>query len=243
MEPIDSISSIGDLLCVLKDNSQPTPIHWYRGQSNVDWKLLPTLARHQGDLQREWDLLARFKQNASLLLQPLPSTDWGWLTIMQHYRVPTRLLDWTESPLVATYFAVESHPEMDGALWVLEPTQLNSISHISPDYDRYIPNFEDEYTQSYLPGSLRAETMSRLDPIAVIGPRNTPRMQAQLGAFTVIHRDPTAIEDVGVGEHVRKYNIPKDAKGALSQELSMLAVNKFQLFPDLQSLGEILGGG
>ena len=243
MEPTPTISSISDLLSVLKNNPEPTSMYWYRGQSNVDWKLLPALARRQGDLTRESDLLARFKQNASLLLQPLPISDWGWLTVMQHYRVPTRLLDWTESPLVALYFAVDTGHETDGALWILDPTRLNSASRISPDYDRYIPSFEDDATLNYLPSSLRAETISRLEPIAVIGPRNTPRMQAQLGVFTVIHRDPIAIEDVSDHGHVRKYSIPKDAKDTLRKELSTLTVNKFQLFPDLQSLGEILGEG
>ena len=243
MEQTKVISSISDLLCVLKNNPAPKSMYWYRGQSNVDWKLLPALARCQAELGRESDLLARFKQSASLLLSPLPASDWEWLTVMQHHRVPTRLLDWTESPLVALYFAVEDNHEVDGALWVLDPTQLNSTSRISPDYERYIPSFDDDTTHNYSPSSLLSETMSRLDPIAVIGPRNTPRMQAQLGVFTVIHRDPTAIEDVGNGTHIMKYRIPRDAKKTLRKELSMLAVNKFQLFPDLQNLGEILREG
>ena len=67
-------------------------------------------------------------------------------------------------------------------------------------------------------------------------------MQAQLGAFTVIHRDPTSIENVGKGDHILKYRIPCEAKERLSRELSLLSIGRFQLFPELQSLGELLTG-
>ena len=241
METTGNISSIAELLSALGGDLPSTSL-WYRGQSNQDWNLLPSLAREPNGLNRESDLIAKFKQNASLLLPTIPSNDWEWLTIMQHHRVPTRLLDWTESPLVALYFAVTSSADEDGALWVLEPTSLNRVSKISPDYDNYIPNFEDQITSSYSPSALRAETMTKLEPIAIIGPRNTPRMQAQLGVFTVIHREATPVEEVGYGQHVKKFLIPHSAKGRLRRELSLLSFNRFQLFPDLQSLGELLKG-
>ena len=234
------ISSLADLLSALGAISSSSP-SWYRGQANVGWQLLPTLAREPSRLQRESDLIARFKQNASQLLPSLPHNDWEWLTIMQHYRVPTRLLDWTESPLVALYFVVVPHIASDGALWVLEPARLNLASRISPDYDSYIPNFDDTIAANYLPSSLRSEQITKLQPIAVIGPRNTPRMQAQLGTFTVMHRTAIPIEDVGDGQHIRKFRIPEAAKAKLRSELSLLAISKFQLFPELQSLGDILG--
>ena len=241
MDASGTISSIADLLSALKSNL-PVSSYWYRGQSNEGWSLLPSLAREPSDLNRESDLIAKFKQNASLLLPNVPGNDWEWLTIMQHHRVPTRLLDWTESPLVALYFAVTSSNEEDGALWVLEPTSLNRESKISPEYNNYIPNFEDHITSNYSPSALRAETMTKLEPIAIIGPRNTQRMQAQLGVFTVIHREATPVENVGDGQHVRKLLVPSQAKENLARELSLLSFNRFQLFPDLESLGELLKG-
>ena len=241
MQPTHDVSSIASLLSALEENAS-SPAFWYRGQSNLDWELLPSLAREPDGLRRESNLLARFKQNASLLLPTPPSNDWEWLTIMQHYRVPTRLLDWSESPLVALYFAVVPHSDTDGALWILDPTRLNLASQISPDYGGYIPNFDDNLTSNYLPSALRAEQISKLEPIAVIGPRNTDRMRAQHGVFTVIHRNATPIELVGDQKHIRKLRIPESAKPTLRDELSLLAINKFQLFPELDSLGDILAG-
>ena len=241
MQTEADISNIAELLAALRENLEGS-VYWYRGQSDVSWRLLPSLARENDGLMRETHLIAQFKQSASLLLNPIPSNDWEWLTVMQHYRVPTRLLDWSESPLVALYFAVQDHSDSDGALWILDPTKLNLESRISPDYDRYIPYLNERTTENYLPDSLRSESMTKLRPIAVIAPRNTPRMQAQLGVFTVSHRDPTPIEEVGSRQHVRKYRIPSGAKATLRTELELLSFNRFQLFPGLQSLGELLGG-
>ena len=238
---IRQVTSISDLLDKLRVDIVAEQVHWFRGQKKADWPLLPTLARKTRDLEKEADLVAKFKQNASLLLSSsLPRSEWDWLTIMQHHGVPTRLLDWTENPLVGLYFAAESFRNFDGALWILRPVELNGVSQISPDYPQYIPNFEDDAVSSYKPSVLEREKVSRLKPIAVIGPRNTPRMQAQLGAFTVVHRDPIPIESVGDGRHIIKYQVPSAAKETIRRELKLIGISKFQLFPELQSLGDIL---
>lgn len=189
---VSIIHSISDLLGRLKQDIHPSDAYWFRGHLRANWRLLPSLARVEGDLKKESSLMSAFKQRASLLLlSNLPRTEWEWLMIMQHHGVPTRLLDWTESPLMGLYFAVENpdEDEYDGALWVLRPTALNAVSNISPDYPKYIPNFDDNILQNYTPTALASEKVTRMNPIAVIGPRSTPRMQAQLGVFTVIHRD------------------------------------------------------
>ncbi len=59
---------------------------------------------------------------------------WEWISLAQHYRVPTRLLDWSENPLVALYFAVEvdedsNGAQVDGRVWALNPLQLNQSSY------------------------------------------------------------------------------------------------------------------
>lgn len=235
------VESISKLIDCLKNDIKEELV-WFRGHADCKWELLPHLARDKKWLDAECDLIAKFKQNSALLLSPLPKEDWEWLTIMQHHGVPTRLLDWTESPLTALYFAVEekAYSNVDGALWVLYPTHLNKLGSIEPDYENYIPTFEDDSLTPYTPKVISAETTSRMNPIAVIGPRNTERMQAQLGVFTVIHRVPTPIEKVGDGKHVIKYIIPKEKKKHLLEELSFLKIGKFQLFPELQSMGDIL---
>lgn len=243
------INCIADLLRCLSEDSTAEQLCWYRGHDVFEWKLLPTLARNRDHLNAELDLLARFQQDAALLLSHSTlNEEWQWLMIMQHHGCPTRLLDWSESPLVGLYFAVanQEHVSKDGALWVLLPHKLNDHRGIRPRYPRYIPSFGDAVISAYTPTILSSEQLSNFNPIAIIGPRNTARMQAQLGVFTIIHRDPISIEDVPVGSagpHVWRYRIPYQAKPHIAKELSILGIKKFQLFPELASIGEILKGG
>lgn len=159
---------------------------------------------------------------------------------MQHHGAPTRLLDWTESPLIGLYFAVQPGSGADGALYQLDPIALNEISHIRHPNPNYIPTFDESTLNSYTPFALASEQSTRLDPIAVIGQRNTQRMQAQLGVFTIMHRDPVPVEDTGTGSHVIKIQIPEARKEEILADLEKLGIGKFQLFPELAILGERL---
>ena len=237
------VTDLAQIIDALSTELTNASIKWFRGHSHADWSLRPALVRRRKTLKAEPTLIARFRQSATLLLQPTPSTEWEWLTIMQHYGVPTRLLDWTGSPLAATYFAASAHPKRDGAIWVLDPVALNAMSNIIPRAPGYIPTFEDDELHSYTPSIVASEKVTRLKPIAVIGPRNTPRMQAQLGVFTLIHRDSTPVEDLPPKTHVCKLLLPAARKQHILQELAAVGIGRFQLFPELESLGAIIRGG
>jgi hypothetical protein len=237
------ITTIGNLVDALNRHLQGLDVPvWYRGQSKSQWQLVPKLLRGPRD-QSESFLINRFKQNATLLLPKHPKNEFEWLFLMQHHSVSTRLLDWSESPLVALYFAVKELEHDEGALWVLLPTILNQKSNYVPDYPKEVPSFDDELLQNFLPNAIAAEHRSRLYPLAAIAPRNSSRMQAQQGVFTISHRENTPIEDVGaVGaprDHVWRYPIPAAAKASLLRELKVLGFSSFQLFPELDSLASI----
>ena len=136
------IGSIGEYLDfrASEDRDVARPA-WYRGHADAKWKLVPGYHRSRREIS-ETTLLARFKQSAAMLAELQPRDDFDWLFLMQHYGVPTRLLDWSESPLVALYFAVQDAGncvELDGALWRLDPTELNKhASIVNQDEEYYI---------------------------------------------------------------------------------------------------------
>ncbi len=236
------INSISELLKNLVDDlgSYDEDI-WFRGQSDFKWNLFPGLFRFS-EGPSESILLTRFKQSAALLLDTSPKDDFDWLFLMQHYGVPTRLLDWTESQLTALYFAIEDEKfdANDSALWLLKPIELNKIAKIASDEKNYIPSFDDEYLKNYDVSNMNSNRKVAFSPVATIATRNNPRIQAQLGVFTIHHLDKKPIEEFCNNNEVIKYCIPSASKNNLRKELELLSVNKFSLFPEISSIGELL---
>lgn len=233
-----TIRSLTDLVVALREDlkSCNDPV-WFRGHSKQAWKLVPGLHRLKQPAS-ENDLINKFRQNANLLVEQSPKTEFDWLFVMQHYGVPTRLLDWTESPLVGLYFAVTEHPKADGTLWVLKPIELNKQTTAKPDEAKYIPSFEDDALKNYATIAVEKGNLTGILPVAVIATRNNDRIQAQLGAFTISHSTKTPIEDIGNKKHVASYSIPAAAKGKIKEDLRLLGFTKFQVFPELASIGD-----
>jgi FRG domain len=110
------IRSIQEFQTVLSQKGafRHTHIRLYRGQREAK-DLLPSLFRKFKDRvdlihEKEARMLECLKERIPRRTPSRPKNDWDWLSFGQHYRLPTRLLDWSKEPLVALYFAVESPP-------------------------------------------------------------------------------------------------------------------------------------
>jgi hypothetical protein len=106
----------------------------FRGQASADWALETTFERFAmaGLSPRDmWDnrenqILQEFERRAHLVLPSPPRVDdkVEWLSVIQHYGGPTRLLDFTHSIYVATYFAVADCLDCDAAVWAVNGGEL-----------------------------------------------------------------------------------------------------------------------
>lgn len=235
--PDKQIKSVADLIDQLASHVDPKKPIWFRGQSSSKWSLQPSIARDERTTRAEAALMKRFKQNAMPFLHNRPASEWEWLFLMQHYRLPTRLLDWSESPLAALFFAAEGESQSQAALWCLDPVRLNSHANIRFDNSLEVPAFDhDGILDNYLPSRIASETTSELNPIAAIAQRNSPRIAAQLGTFTITHRTHAKLESIGNGDHVWRYIIPGNKRKSLIKELAHLRITKLSLFPELDSV-------
>lgn len=195
----------------------------FRGQPG-DWALLPKLARlnlrgEVGNIERL--IIEEFERTSLPLSEFRPEDDWDLLALAQHHGLPTRLLDWTYSALVALWFAVKDVPGKNNAysvVWVLIP----EVADFRADTEKYGP-LSNKITKIFRP-----KIISR-------------RISAQLGAFTV-HK----INDGGrvikfetnrnFSKKLLKVTIPKERFPSIRHRLNMLGVNSASIFPDIDGL-------
>ena len=224
-------TSVSELLELAKDaEARFQELPWFRGHADATWKLVPSA--HRRDPLLETQFAQQFRLRAPAVANCPAHTDHvSWLPLMRHYGLPTRLLDWTESLLVATYFATALQ-DKDGTIWVVAPGGLNELT-----IGRFIPFMHDPRVEPLITEAFGVKIGDNYSPyLAVCAPRSDPRMSAQLGNYT-IHRHREPLEDQVEAVHALvRISIPSSAKIRLRNELGLLGIRTSSLFPDLTTL-------
>lgn len=229
---MSQIRCVSELLQVL----DPIPYSFFRGQASFNWTLEPSLARInnpqncysmtlKGWLDLESYLIREFKKFSYPYLKDEPQNDFDWLVHAQHHGLPTRLLDWSENPLKALFFAVENreHDILDGALHLCTPRQTAPSTR-----DIHNGNGTQYFCSSYI----------------------NDRISAQEGAFSIPYlniKDDNFTHSLDIDTSkllsYQKVSIPKENKQQLRHELNKLGINHRTIYPGLDGISKMLKEG
>jgi hypothetical protein len=194
----------------------------FRGVSSIDSELIPSIGRKTAreKYSREWEeeIFYRFKQEAIPHLARLPPTEIAWLALARHHGLPTRLLDWSSSPLVAAFFAVSGARRGTNA-------PADSVVHAYKI---------DEYIGEEM---IRNPFATRKRFIEIRVSHYSPRLTAQKGFFT-LHGSPTKPLR---HRTLHKMIIPGRLCADFEENLDLFGINAATLFPDLDGLAEYWG--
>lgn len=213
---------------------------WWRGHAVSSWRLLPHVFRRmtRHGASYEANIVNKFAKYAPTRYAncPAPGDMGRWLILMQHYRLPTRLLDWSESPLLAIYFAVAhseiEHQKAHGALWALDPFRLNEL--VTNHAGLFHPN-EGPARDLVGPAISHAEPKDNR-VVAVMTEEIDKRMMVQLSGLTV-HGSLTPLDArKDRDEYLRKFIIHTSAKEKIRGQLEEVGIRERAVFPDLEHL-------
>jgi hypothetical protein len=231
------INSVEEYINFLGERSSIMLRSVYRGQADHNWKLVPSFYRldlevYDNTVKKvipnfsfvEENMLEIFYQKGISLLKNYDiNSDLDLMVIGQHHGLPTRLLDWTENPLYALFFAVEDlSVKKNACVYEYIPTKLENYKSISEEI-----NFK-----------------SGVDYWFVTPRHINERVKAQNGYFTLhplsksleIKSFDELLKDDGTLKNLGKFIIPRKQKEKIKKELDKLNINKYTIYPDLDGL-------
>jgi len=244
-------------------------IWWYRGHGDADWPLIPGIQRlpvESSDkfYEHERCITNEFQSRASSFLQSKPAMNdfSAWLTIMQHYGLPTRLLDWSRSPLYALYFATQDYKRNgnnDACVWALCPGTLNDFARLEEKtyiYHMHHKTVEDvvytAFRKYHRPNNFKSEEEKQRHEryghsndtiVACYATETDARVFNQQSTFTV-HSSLCRLTDVHEKikwdsnednkELLVQIIIPANAKERIFNELFYCGITHGNVFPDLE---------
>jgi hypothetical protein len=220
----------------------------YRGVDNNDTRLLTSLDR-LGGVERphskahlEEHLLRNFIRYAQPFLKNHQNNFWAMVVTAEHHGLPTRLLDWTHSPLVAAHFAtLPETAEVDRVIWQLnwklvhERLKLKPVAFLVGDLDELLEQHGFKNPWDFLNSKIKKNFVCLLEPPAV-----TERLAVQSGAFTLSSAKDRPLDallsEAGLEEALTRFIIPAQKVSFIRDQLDLATISERRLFPGLDGI-------
>jgi hypothetical protein len=222
----------------------------YRGVAVKDGRLLTSLDRLGGSepphskAHLEEHLLRNFLRYGKQFLPEKRENLWETMVIAEHHGLPTRLLDWTHSPLVAAHFAtLAAKPKTDRVIWSLnwkrvhERYGLRDVVFLVDDLDALLRERGIASGWELLNAKPRPEQqlVCLLEPPAI-----TERLAVQAGAFTFSTDKTKALDqmlaDAGLQDALTRWVIRAENADYVRDQLDLCTFDERRLFPGLDGV-------
>lgn len=245
----NAVGSVGKFISLVQANESASHKRFYRGHNSIAYKLLPSIYRpmpNQKGVEYEKEM---FYEAVRRCPEDFPETmsTFDKLIKMQHYELPTRLLDITTNPLVALYFACENKTSGYAELIMFDIPQEQVINFESDEVVIYANLAKQENNVPFNMQQLKDDVLSEKPyvntPIDVpnkvicVSPKlNNPRISHQQGAFFLFGIEGIKSQPAHLDVIPRRIIISSAHKSDILQELSMLGIDKSTLFPELDKV-------
>ncbi len=235
----------------------------WRGQSDNKWDIVPSACRNASWFKNERNYYLEM-----LRMNPEEFNDFSELEClekMQHYGIPTRLLDFSTNPLVALFFACCDNPKTDGVIFEVHGANLyrenSPYSKIVLEYalnypktafdiDGFINHIKtkhDDIDDTINNKERILETLTK--PVGILPNYKNPRLANQSGVFFMCGLEIKSCSDTGVDFIRKKYSnieefsvysrtitIPYNFKASILEVLSVCGISSKTMFPELPGL-------
>ncbi len=254
------IDSIDDVLPLLveqdyrEDLSRSRSRYLYRGMSNAKFNLSTSLDRNCKELKGELEpcILQNFTKYGALEDPTIERSVWRQMFMGQHHGLPTRLLDWSHSSLMALHFATTENnlDKMDAhdcMIWRIDMKEIHSLLPI-----KYTDMLTEHQTSVFSVDMLNRITtsleqydrdMKDRSMVIIEPPSIDPRIVNQYSFFSIVPNGMTDIEAFldRYTEKTEKIIIRKELRWRIRDMLDSQNVSERMTYPGLDGLSKWLG--
>jgi len=240
---IETLSDYLDLVRFI-ESKQEIELLWFRGVTKVSYRLIPGIYRGANSKYNriyENDISYGFIRKAKAYTKVGAGnlTKWEWFHIMQHYGIPTRFLDWTESALIGIFYAVRrAERNSSPCVWVLDPFWLNEEATGQTAVfftDPIGQTEEDEIINAYC---IASQNLPKF-PVGIHPPWVDERMKAQHASFTIHGSLPNGIHiqsQKSSSPRLFQLQIKKRSIERIRKELFISGIRESTIYPDMGGL-------